>query len=200
VEIVPGRAIAAVHCMEYRDTDIGPYNEVSLSVATVGGRECGFGPTPLFRSILSNLYPMFIVQLPVNTEPALYGGIDFFNFPKSLAEIGFEEREGRRTCTVRDLCSGELILQVEGEDVPTHGCSGKTMTMLTFSRIGDKILRARMTVNLLESGQSLVGKRMRLMCGSHPRSRDFQRLRSSHLFPYVFAPQCEAILFPPEVE
>ncbi|MBI3097316.1 MAG: acetoacetate decarboxylase family protein [Planctomycetes bacterium] len=203
LSLVPRRAVAAVHCMEYRETDIGPYNEVSLSVAIAWGRPPRLGSASLSRAVLTGKYHAQILSLPVNTEPALWGGVEVFNYPKYLAGISFEETASSRICTVRERETGALILRAEGERIRTraHQDRGrpKTMEMLSYPVKDGAPLRARMLVHLRESARSFFRSRMRLEFGPHPRAELFRRLGIGKALQYLFAPRGEAILYRPEV-
>lgn len=203
LEVFPGTAVVAIHCMEYKDTDIGPYNEVSLSIAI----RRGLLPSPLslLRSVLTRNYHAYVQELPVNTEAALYGGLDYFNYPKYLADISFRETASRRVCTLRDRESLDLILEFEGGKIRTGGPSRKNpeavelLTLNTYPRKDNRTCHARMLVNQRERGTSLWPDSASLRLGGHPRAEPFRKLRLGWPLHYLFAPRCEAILFMPAV-
>jgi hypothetical protein len=195
-----GRALVAVHCMEYKDSDIGPYNEISLSIAVKHGRL----PLPsLFqaaRALRSQTFHAYITALPVTTEVALHGGIDFFNYPKTLADISFRETAAHRICTLRDKASGDVLLEFEGRRLATWTCAPKDenpMTLYTYPEIGGRAQRAKLLVNRLESGTSyLRGAGLRL--GAHPGAEPFRALGLGPVVEYQYAPRCQGVLFKPE--
>ena len=201
---LPNRAVVAVHCMQYRASDIGPYNEVALSVGIAYGDKPVLGPTALLRAALSGQYQAHVAALPVTTEIALWGGIDVFGFPKYRANIEIEQGPGWHACTLRDLESNELIVRIEGDAISTNRIDQssrerlKTQTLTSFPRKDDLTLRARMVVNLIESGTSYGRSHMWLTIGSHERSRVLRDLRLGPQIQYVFAPRCQAILYRPE--
>jgi hypothetical protein len=195
-----GRALVAVHCMEYKDSDIGPYNEVSLSIALKRV------PLPLTstlqaaRAVQSRTYHAFVRSLPVTTEIALHGGVDYFNYPKYLAEISFRETAAHRVCTVRDKETGDVILEFMGRRIATWTCAPQDenrMTLYTYPEIGGVPRRAKLLVNRVESGTAwLRGASLRL--GSHPDARQFGELGIGRPVEYLYAPRCQGILFKPE--
>ena len=195
-----GHGLVAVHCMEYKDSDIGPYNEISLSIAL----RRGWLPfTSLFqaaRSLRSQTYHAYIKALPVTTETALHGGVDFFNYPKYMADISFRETATHRVCTLRDKDSRDVILEFEGRRLATWTCAPKDenpLTLFTYPEMGGRARRAKLLVNRLESGTSrLRGAGLRL--GSHPRADEFKNLRIGHVMEYLYAPRCQGVLFKPE--
>ncbi len=190
------RGVAAVHCMEYKDTDIGPYNEVSLSVGVHYGRMPALSPARLVGSLLTGGYHGYVKELPVDTEVSLYGGLDFFNFPKYLADITFRETAGHRICTVRDKESMDLILEVEGRRIRTRR-EPRLMTLNSYPQKDGRTIHARTTVNQLEWGKSFLLSNTSLRLGRHPRAEPFRDLNLGRQLEYVLAPSCEAILFMP---
>jgi hypothetical protein len=196
----PGRAVVALHCLEYRHSDIGPYNEVSLAIAVAHGRRPLSEKLALARAAATGRYHAFVAMLPVTTEAALHGGIDVFGYPKFLADIAFTETDGARTCTVRDPSTGELIVEIRGariatrrfpQDVPRHRL--RTMSLTTYPQKDGATLEARLLVNLIEAGVS-IGPRMELRIGTHERAGLLRDLGLGLQLQHIHAPRCEAIL------
>lgn len=202
LSILPGKGIVAVHCVEYKDCDIGPYNEVSLSIPVRDPR-LTILPSPLavLRSLLTRRYHAYVKELPVSTEAALYGGIDFFNYPKYLADVSFRETADHRVCTLRDKQSMDLILEFEGRKIKTKK-SPKPLNVLslsTYPRKENRTLHARMLLNRKEAAASHPIADSLIRFGRHPRAEPFKKLGIGRPLQYDFAPKCEAILFMPEI-
>ena len=191
VRIWPGRGLAAIHCMEYKDTDIGPYNEVSLSIPLRRGS--------LGHSLWSRSYHSFIAQLPVTTEVALFGGLDYFNYPKYLASISFKETASTRLCSLRDPKTQELIMEFEGSKLLMQRPQPSAqMTLNTYPRKDGRVLHARLLINQLARRQSFLRDHAAIRFGPHPLAAPFKVLGLGRPLHYLFAPECESILFAPE--
>lgn len=195
-----GRALVAVHCMEYKDSDIGPYNEVSLSVALRRGWLPFLSLFQAARSLQSRTYHAYVKALPVTTETALHGGVDFFNYPKYLADITFRETAAHRVCTLRDKESGDVILEFEGRRLATWTTAPadeNRMTLFTYPEMAGRPMRAKLLVNRVESATTFLrGAGLRL--GPHPRASEFSRLGLGPVVEYLYAPRCQGVLFGPE--
>jgi hypothetical protein len=195
-----GKALVAVHCMEYRDSDIGPYNEVSLSIALKRGWLPLTSLIQAARSMRSRTYHAYIKSLPVTTETALHGGLDFFNYPKYMADITFHETAAHRVCTLRDLKTRDLILEFEGRRIATRSPAAERddlMTLYTYPQMDGAPKRAKLLVNRLEYGTTLL-RGARLHTGSHPRAAEFKGLGLGRVVEYLYAPRCQGVLSLPE--
>ena len=195
-----GRGLVAVHCMEYKDSDIGPYNEVSLSIALRRGWLPFVSLVQAARSLRSQVFHAYIKALPVTTETAVHGGVDFFNYPKYLADITFRETATHRVCTLREKESLDLIMEFEGRRLATWKCAAEDenrLTLYTYPEMGARPHRAKLILNQIERGASyLLGASLRL--GPHPRADAFKSLRIGPVAQYVYAPRCQGVLFKPE--
>lgn len=200
LSLPPGRALVAVHCMEYKDSDIGPYNEISLSIALRRGWLPFASLFQAARAASARTYHAYIKALPVTTATALHGGVDFFNYPKYLADISFRETATHRVCTLRDKDSRDVILEFEGRRLATWACAPKDenrMTLYTYPEIDGRPRRAALLVNRLSSGTAyLRGAGLRV--GAHPRGAEFSALGLGPVLEYLYAPRCQGVLFKPE--
>ncbi len=110
------KAMVMLAFFEYRDSSIGPYNEVAL--ATMSHPEKGSRP---FFPILDFLKKgknwrtaAYIHHLPVSTEIANAGGREIWSLPKFVAPIPFELKKSHFEGAVIDASSQQDILRVQG--------------------------------------------------------------------------------------
>jgi hypothetical protein len=128
-QIVPGVGAIGLTAFEYYDTDIGPYNEFSISIALNAPY---YAPIPgynILRQYADRTFNIFIHRLPVTTEIALRGGIDYYNFPKFLAGIKFDDVAGRITC---DLTRGEDRLLTMSGAKPATDDQGQVKFLISL--------------------------------------------------------------------
>ena len=203
IRLSPHRGLVAIHCFEYKDSDVGPYNEISLSFPIQYGRPTYF-PTQaaLVKSILTDQYHAYVKELPVSTEISLYGGLDYFNYPKYLADITFRESAHHRVCTLRDPQTLDLIFEFEGRKLQTSGAQPRTMTLNSYPEKDGQAWRARVAMNIFASSTSYLPAPLSLCStrlGEHSRSTPFEKLKLGSPLMYLYVPQAEAILFEPEL-
>jgi hypothetical protein len=99
-ELFPGRTLCIVAAIEYRDNDLGQYNEVSVAFfVTHAGRR----PLPflgLLAGFRRGTLGAYIHRLPVTTSFSRDAGRDIWGFPKFVADIAFRDEGHRRICTL----------------------------------------------------------------------------------------------------
>lgn len=198
---LPGKAMVAINCFEYKETDVGPYNEVSISVA-VQLNDSTPGPLAVMRSKLTRTYHGHVLELPVNTEISVAGGLDYFNYPKYLAEISFEDEQVWRTCRVLDAKTGQKIFTMRVRRLSTKrkkpGRDADPSLYFSYPVKDGRVLKARLEMDELERASGFLGSGFEFSAGDHPRAHTLHALRPGRLMEYVYAPRCQAILYEPE--
>lgn len=97
---LPGRAICVLAAIEYRDNDLGQYNEFSIAFFVVRGPR---PPLPFFGCVAAALrgrLAVYIHRLPVTTSFSRDAGRDIWGFPKTVDEIAFRDEGAQRECTL----------------------------------------------------------------------------------------------------
>ena len=191
------KALFAVSCIEYKETDIGSYNEVALSIVV---RAPGKGirqKAETLRSLLQAKFHTFIFQLPVTTEMSVAGGKGLLNYPKFLADITFRETGAHRICTLRDKESLEVILERECPKLkPPHGLLNvmrRRMSVETYIAENDRS-NATFKLNLPAAGQSFVWPRVGLRIGKGAVAEQLGKLGIGQQIYQFSGPHCEGML------
>jgi len=128
VELVPGRCLVGFTAFEYRASDIGPYNEVSIGFPITFGHRSIPG-LDLVTSLARRTFGGYVWQLPVTTERARYGGVQLYGYPKFLADIELRTAGGWVECVLR--ADGEPILTLRVRQGPAR--SGRVTRYKTIS-------------------------------------------------------------------
>jgi hypothetical protein len=84
---VLGSALVLIVAGEYRDTSIGPYNEIGILICA---RRKGTAPSlwRVMRDVrVAEDVGCYVTNLPVNSDLARIGGVELFGFPKYAAAI-----------------------------------------------------------------------------------------------------------------
>lgn len=195
-QAAPGVGAVALIALEYYDTDIAPYNEFLMGIFL----NCPyFAPIPgynMLRQYLSRLYNCYVYHLPVTTEIALRAGIDFYNFPKFIADIDFSDTEKRITCDLSR--GGERILTVSGGKVPT-GYIGEMKFMANLYQYRQPQI-AEFKLNVIEGAMTWLPADVSWdFNASNDIGREFSDVvMGNRASLYFYMPRIQCILYGPE--
>jgi hypothetical protein len=195
--LAPGLGAVAITCFEYRDTDIGPYNELAISVVL---NEPWFLPNLPGLALISSLrrrqFHGWVHHLPVTTEIARAGGVDFYNYPKFIAGIDFDESDERRTCRLSE--GAEHILTLSGKRIAAP--RSEEFQLFSHLWMDRQPQSSEFKVNAIEMGVSLSPSAATLKLGErHPIARELAGLLLSRRpIQYQYIPRFEVILYGPE--
>jgi acetoacetate decarboxylase len=98
-ELFPGRTLCIIAGIEYRDNDLGRYNEASVAFFVKFG---GSRPLPLLGLLAGfrrGEIGAYIHRLPVTTSFSRDAGRDIWGFPKTVDQIDFHDDDTQRSCT-----------------------------------------------------------------------------------------------------
>lgn len=195
--LAPGLGTVGVTCFEYRDTDIGAYNELAISIPLSDPPHLLNLPgRALAAAYRRRQLHAFVHHLPVTTDVALAGGQVFYNFPKFVANIDFTTDGDRWSCRLAE--GVEHILTLSGLRIPTP----RSQELQLFSHLwmGRQPQSAEFRLNCPELGVSAHPSAAQLeLGGRHPIARELDGLLVSRRpLQYQYMPRFEGILFGPE--
>jgi len=129
-EVLPGRALLSLAIIDYKDNDLGDYNEVSIAFFV---RPRGESPSiPYLGNMLDMMKSRlgtFIVHLPVDQAFTCEAGSVIWGFPKTVQQIEFEYGEDRASCSL--VYDGQHALTLSlprggGKSLPPSTLTGYT--------------------------------------------------------------------------
>lgn len=195
--LAPGLGAVAVTCFEYRDTDIGPYNELAISVPL---NEPWFLPNLPGRALIAGLrrrqLHAWVHHLPVTTEIARAGGVELYNYPKFVGGIDFEQTATHRACRLSE--GREHILTLSGERIPTP--RSEQFQLFSHLWMDRQPQSSEFKINAIEMGMTLRPGAASLELGDrHPIARELAGLLVSRRpIQYQYMARFEGILYGPE--
>jgi hypothetical protein len=172
IEMLPGTGMVGITAFEYHDTSIGPYNEIAITVPIKFPSGFVFPGLTAISMIRRNVFPVYIHHLPVTTELALKAGTYFWNYPKFLSEITFQDTGDRLDVTLRE--NGILILKMHASKLEAKR-SGK-IEFHTYSVKGDTIMHGLVDGWAPQLGTVMSGNVARLELGDHRISKELAGL------------------------
>jgi len=191
LRLTPWHGVTIVGAFEYRDTDIGPYNEVGVMFPITLHK-----PAPVLTGLLKALAegPMtYIWRLPVTTEVARCLGVEHAGFPKFVADIQFDRHAGWIDCRVAEGDSHILTLSVR--EIPLRDAGRLPLHMTTVH--SGRILHLVANNQLHRLGISRNPSNVRLELGSHSIAQELRRLGLGRMMECHYFPSGQVILSAP---
>ena len=171
LELLPGRAVLSVGCIDYRDNDLGDYNEISIAFFVRERSESkGFPVLGPIRDVVSGNVATYIHRLPVNQAFTCEAGCRIWGFPKVVNEIEIRSESGRVVCD----------WSIEGRPVfrfSTPRSGKRTLpdrTLVTYTHIEGVPHKTAFSSGSEGAGFGLGGAEIEL--GSHPIADEFRVL------------------------
>jgi hypothetical protein len=170
-EVLPGRTLFSLSCIDYQDNDLGDYDEVSLAffvrerptVASVPYVGTAF-------DFVRNRLATYIYRLPVNQSFTCEAGRGIWGFPKTVEQIEIDTSDGRTQCS---LHSGGL--HVLTFSAPCGGTRTlPEVEMVTYSHIDGVLHKTVFASGAADVGFSFGGAKLEL--GDHPIAAELRSL------------------------
>jgi hypothetical protein len=124
-----GNAVVLLYCIKYRQTDIGPYNEVGLTI--------------LARTPGHPIPANYVLSLPVTTKVASLTGREIWGYNKFVAPIEVNS-DGKRFSTILRDTENEIIGALEGERGPS--VPAPPSDIITFTQFQGRLIRTLIQV------------------------------------------------------
>jgi hypothetical protein len=186
--LTPWHCIVTVTASQYRDSDIGPYNAVSIGVPIVLDRVA-----PIFTGILCKPPedPMiYLLHLPVSSEMARATGVAVAAFPEFLADIRIEDDGQWIRCRVD--AEGKNILSLSGRKLDVKPFPRQRVHPITLR--GDRLLRSELNFSEGRLGVSRKKSDALLEFGDHPIGLKLKGLNLGRVLEYQYYPAGQALL------
>jgi Acetoacetate decarboxylase (ADC) len=176
-----GQAIVDLYCIEYRKTDIGPYNEVGLTVRAKAPGD----------PIAAN----YVAHLPVTTEIANQAGREIWGYNKFVAAIDVKS-EGKAFFTVLRDSGNDIICTLEGTRVASVPAPASDIVTVSLhhGRLTKTLIRV-LTPSLASSGDSFV---LKVGASRHPMTSGLLTVGLDGARPVLihYTDPFQALLFP----
>jgi len=186
--IMPGKSVLTITTYIYRDSDVGAYNEVGISIPVTMDR-----PTPIFTGSLRrgpSTTMLYVWRMPVTTELARLVGVEFAGYPKFVADIEFCEDPQWLTCSWQS--EGQQVLTVRGRKLETNRVGRSRYSPLNVRK--GRILRSELVMSGCEVGSSRDPADAQIELGDHKISEELLELGLGRMLSYSYCSHTQAVL------
>ncbi len=192
------KTMLGIYCIEYIDTDIGPYFEIAI--AAIIHPPTGILPGPI-KSIYSSLnlnFNAYVLHLPVSTQISYEGGTKILNFPKTLMDISVRNTGDHRIFTLRDPSNLEMVIEVQFKNLKTKHCKQNSklnkLDISLYINPNDYSNKAVLKLNQVEKGMGLLWPSMNIRYGNHQLATQIKQLNIKQQLHALSTPHCEGVL------
>jgi hypothetical protein len=179
VDFLPGRTLFMLGCIDYRDNDLGDYNEVAMNFfVRLRGASKGF---PFIRNIpylsawramAGGGMPSYCWKMPVNQSFTRDAGSIIWGFPKTVERVDFDYSRADRFHGLLEM-NGQKVFEI---DMPRGGDKAQPRTKgLAYSYIEGVPHRTVFTQQTSGLGVSR-GRSVELSLGDHAIADDLRSL------------------------
>jgi hypothetical protein len=189
--LTPWHSMFTITATDYKDSDVGPYSQVSIGIPIVLDKQ-----TPLLTGILHKApeVPLiYTLHLPVTTEHSRVSGIEMANYPEFLADIQFSGENNWIKCNAES--EGQNILSILCRGIPVKPFPRQRVFTVTLKN--DRLLRSEFNFSEAEAGISKKQSDVKLEFGDHPIGKKLKDLCSGKVLQYQYYPSGQAILSSP---
>jgi hypothetical protein len=192
-----GKSMVALGLIQYRDSDLGAYDEVILAIPSVrAGEDDGWKNWPGLLASPEKLHAgMHIIHIPVTTERSRIAGVECWGYPKELLPIDHELGSNMIRTRVMDG-QGRSVLTCTGSKGPAIPIP--TLQLVTYSFLDGRLLRTQVHARGAMRYHPLQRVRLRVGDSDHPMARDLRTLGldgKKALF-YLDCPRFQAVFGP----
>jgi hypothetical protein len=188
--ITPWHGALSITAYQYRESDLGPYNELSISIPVTLDKE-----TPIFTGSLRKMpEPLmaYVIHLPVTTEIAREVGAEFAGYPKFIADIEFIEEGNWITCELKE--ENQQLLRLRCRKLELNRVPRFYLNPITYRE--GYLLRSEFVISERGMGNSKNGRDVELEFGDHQISEELRDMRLGRVLGYQYCPQTQGILTP----
>lgn len=184
VMVPGGRTLAGLAFYEYRDTTVGPYNEVGLAIAAepAGQGRGVLAMSDMLRSVRRRRLGFAVLDLPVTTALTNASGREIWGYPKFVTELPISFGPGVMLAQVRDP-DGGMICAFGGP--LGRGMRVPVFDLVTYTQLDGRLIRTVVDVRGSFRAHRDPGLRLDIGDSNHPMTDRLRHLGLAGAAPVV---------------
>jgi hypothetical protein len=142
-----GSPVVALGLIQYRDSDLGAYNEIILSIPVVLSNDSSNHLSnwlDLYAGFEKRRGGQYIIHIPVTSQVSVDGGRNFWGYPKTLEPITHDFSNNKINSCLKDT-NGNTVLDWKG--TVGIGIPIPSMNLMTYSFLHGSLMKTRVDVN-----------------------------------------------------
>jgi hypothetical protein len=173
VDFLPGRTLLMIACIDYKDNDLGDYNEVAINFfVRQKGESRGLPWISAWLGMGRGTLPSYSWKMPVDQSFTRDAGASIWGFPKTVERIDFDYSvDGRFRCALE--MDGEKVLEIE---MPRGGTKERGASQMTGYSYIEGIPHVTFSTQTSSQMGAGGGKGVEVSLGGHPVAEELRAL------------------------
>lgn len=173
VDFLSGKTLFMLGCIDYKDNDLGDYNEVAMNFfVRKKGAPRGLPWIGAWLSMAKGRLPSYSWKMPVDQSFTRDAGATIWGFPKTVERIDFDYSQEGRFRGMLEM-DGQLVFEIE---MPCGGTNERPESpMLGYTYIEGVPHSVNSTQRASQMGAG-SGKEVEIRLGDHPIAEDLRAL------------------------
>ena len=144
--IFNGKPLVAVGLIEYKDSDLGAYNEVIIAIPVVPKHvKSGISNwLDLYSPLKIRKLGQYIIHIPVTSEKSMLAGRELWGYPKIVRKIIHSFEKNKIDSCVLNEEGNQNIIEFKGS--LGMGLPVSSMNLMTYSFLQEQILKTTVDV------------------------------------------------------
>ena len=170
-----GKPVVALGLIEYKESDLGAYNEVIIAIPVIPENEkSGYSNwLELYAPLKSRKLGQYIIHIPVNSVQSMEAGMELWGYPKTVLGIKHVFSDNKIDSCIYKEDSVQSIIEFSGK--LGMGIPIPSMDLMTYSFLNGELLKTKVDVKANMRWNPFADIQIKIKEPLHPICLDLDR-------------------------
>ncbi len=170
--ILKGKPVVALGLIQYKESDLGAYNEVIVAIPVIPEHEkSGYANwLELYAPLKIRKLGQYIMHIPVDSVQSMDAGRDLWGYPKTVLAINHQFAENNVESSIMDEDGKESMVNFNGK--LGIGIPIPSMDLMTYSFHNGVMLKTKVDVKANMKWNPFADIEINVLNDQHPIGRD----------------------------
>ena len=174
--ILRGKPVVALGLIQYKDSDLGVYNEVIIAIPVIPEHEkSGYANwLELYAPLKTRKLGQYIIHIPVDSVQSMEAGRDLWGYPKTVLTINHQFVQNNVDSSIMNEDGNKSIVSFDGK--LGIGIPIPSMDLMTYSMHHGEMLKTKVDVMANMRWNPFADIKINVLEDQHPIGRDLKAL------------------------
>ena len=170
--ILKGKPVVALGLIQYKDSNLGAYNEVIVAIPVIPEHEkSGYANWfELYAPLNTRKLGQYIIHIPVDSIQSMEAGRDLWGYPKTVLAINHEFAQNSVDSSIMNEDGNKTIVSFDGN--LGVGIPIPSMDLMTYSIHLGEMLKTKVNVKANMRWNPFADIKINVLDDQHPIGRD----------------------------